>query len=174
MIIPSLTNMINLQPHETPEGLTPNGNKSPNPAPQLPEPVSDHLFLNNLRPEQAREFLLNHINRKLDISSPIATKGVADYSKDVSSVNETSNQIIASINRTLNNTNIAPQDSVTKIDEVANSLNAGFAEAREILKNLNILRREFLTEFNDIQNNVTGFLDNISSNTSINTVDHVE
>jgi len=163
--------MINLQSHETSEGLLPSDNKAPKSAPQLPEPVSDHLFLNNIRPEQAREFLLNHINRKLEVSSPLPVRGVADYSEDVSSTNETSNQIIASVNRALN---IDSQNSTEKIDEVTNNLNSGFAEAREILKNLNILRREFLTEFHDIQKNVNGFLDNISSDSSTKTVDHVE
>jgi len=171
MIIPSSSNVPNLQSNGTPERLIPTDDIAPIPTSPLPEPMSDHLFLNNIRPEQAREFLLNHINRKLEVSPSLPVRSIADYSEDVSSINETSNQIIASINKALN---IDSPNSVAKTAEVTINLNSGFTEAREILKNLNILRREFLTEFHDIQKNVNGFLDKITSDASTKTIDHVE
>jgi len=171
MIISSSTNMNNLNSPEIAGSAHPAPDKMSPSDPQLPEPVSDHLFLNNIRPEQAREFLLNLISRKLDVSTSMSNKGVADYSEDVSSANATSNQIISSINKALN---LNSENGTAKIDEIKNSVNSGFSEAREIFKNLNILRREFLTEFNDIQNNVNGFLENVTSNTFTQTVDHVE
>lgn len=174
MIIPSSTNMINLKSQETLEGFTPPDDKKTSTESQLPEPVSDHLFLNNIRPEQAREFLLNHINRKLDIASSTATKNIADYSENVSSVNETSNQIVASINRALNNHNLRTQDATARIDEVISNVNSGFTETREILKNLNILRREFVTEFHDIQRNVNNFLDTKYATSNFKTADQVD
>jgi len=171
MIISSSTNMINLSSSEPAESAIPLANKVSRPDLKLPEPVSDHLFLNNIRPEQAREFLLNHINRRLEVSAPPPIRGATDYSEDVSSVNAASNQIIYSVNRALK---LNSNDNNAKINEVTDSVSSAFAEARDILKNLNILRREFLSEFNDIQKNVSGFLENIPSKTSTQTLDHIE
>lgn len=185
MTHPSSINMANLgsshnpgtpvaaaNPHAA-ENLSPEKNSTTTTStPKPPDPVSDHLFLNNIRPEQAREFLLNQINRKLDITAPPPIKGAAEYSEEIASTQETSNQIIAVINNVLNNDVDEGTTQSTLISATRKEINHSFSEVKNIFENLNALREEFHTEFDDIQHNVNKYLDNISSNTPTKNLDH--
>ena len=170
-----LTNINHSANLDKTERLTPAPQTSASPELELPDPVSDHLFLNNIRPEQAREFLLNQINRKLEVSSSNQTKNVSEYTENnVETGEDTTHQIIASINQTLSNLNDSSGLNSEKIATVANEVNSGFNETRQIFQNLNVLRDEFLTDFNDIQQDVNRFINNLSSNVDARVVDHTE
>jgi len=172
MQIPStnINHSVNL---DKAERLAPAPQTSASPELELPDPVSDHLFLNNIRPEQAREFLLNQIDRKLEVSSSSQTRSATEYTgNNVETGEDTTNQIITSINKTLNSLN--DRSGSEKINVVAKEVNSGFSETRQIFQNLNVLRDEFLADFNNIQKNVNRFLNNLSSNVDARVVDHAE
>lgn len=141
---------------------------------EIPEPVSDHLFLNNIRPEQAREFLLSHINRKLEVSESNPSRGIADYIGNANSSEETSNQIAISIRRALSTSSADLPNQAERIASITNEVNDGFTEARQIFTNLNSLRSEFLNDFESIQKNVNKFLNTLTSNFENKVIDKAE
>jgi len=117
----------------------------------LPEASSDHLFLNNIRPEQAREFLLNHIQRKLAYNAPNLSKSLQEYTAELGSANDVSKTINAKISNILNTEN-------PSVNNLSDNIKNGFSEAQQVLNTIGIMDMGFQSEFEAIQRDVTDFI----------------
>jgi len=119
------------------------------------------IFLNKLRPEQAREFLLNHISRKLNTLAFKNPLSFQSLTHDKLGTQETLNEIKTNIQQALANKNTEQPTtpSLLAIDETKSQVSAGFKEAREILTNTD--NDSLKTEIDEIEIEVKQFIDSL-------------
>ena len=100
---------------------------------EIPQAASDHLFLNNIRPEQAREFLLHHITQKLLTSNNQNNASYNNQTQEISSAQETSDKLISAINQFRRS---FADSSNSRLDELTTRIQQGFVEAHQSLQNI--------------------------------------
>ncbi|MDH3327494.1 MAG: hypothetical protein OEM38_12365, partial [Gammaproteobacteria bacterium] len=130
----------------------------------LPKPqemTADHVFLNNIRPDQAREFLNNQIGRSIAELAPGTQAAAPAFKRNFSDANSTASNIIENVNQAANaipasNENDA-EPKVT-LEDLINKIQEGFQQAKNAFEELNVMSQGFEPEFDQIQQQVNGFL----------------
>lgn len=140
--------------------------KSPETDSRAPKPKtipSDYVFLNQIRPEQAREFLLSRIGQSVTEVVPQTKPAVPAFSRGLPDASSTSSQIIENIGQAASSIGKDNAATTTTLKDLVESVQKGLKQAKESLANLNVLSQGFDTEFNSIESSVNRFLDQLQS-----------
>lgn len=140
--------------------------KSPETDNSTPKPQkipSDYVFLNQIRPEQAREFLLSRIGQSITDVVPQAKPALPGFSQSLPDAKSTSSQIIDNVGQAASSIDQNNSATGKTLKDLVESIQKGFKQAKESLANLNVLSQGFDTEFNSIESSVNRFLDQLQS-----------
>ncbi len=138
--------------------------------------TSDALFLNNIRPDQAREFLQSSISRSINdhFSKPqSAQASQPTFVRNFPTAEATASYIIDDITQatstipTQNQANTsktlgALEAPASNLESLINKIQDGFQQAKEALDQLGALTPGFTPEFEQIQQTVNGYLQFLS------------
>jgi len=127
-------------------------------APRADKAASDYVFLNNIRPNQAREFLHDHIGRSIAEIIPEPQSIQPAFTRSFPNADATASHIIDNVNTASNS---LPKESTGAnggLADLINKIQEGFNQAKEALEKLNVLSEGFAPEFDDIHQKVNTFL----------------
>ena len=136
----------------------PHSTKLENDKPQAQSAVSDHVFLNNIRPHQAREFLHNHIGRAVAEQTPKSQAAQPAFTRSFPDAKTTASHIIDTVNQAASSLPEHNADSGNNLKDLINRIQEGFNQAKDALEKLNVLSQGFAPEFDDIHQSVNNFL----------------
>ncbi len=125
---------------------------------QKPEP----LFLNELKPQQARDFLVSRLLKKLDATSLPNINNQNQNFVNNASPRDTANNIITSLNK-FNQKSENPEAPSASINKLSNILHSAIDETTSTLNNVNALTPEIASEFEKIFNDVTSFINSLNN-----------
>jgi len=132
---------------------------SPKKAVQVRE---DSVFLNNIRPTQAREFLHNQIGRSVSQLVPQAQTPPANFARSFANADATASRIIDNVSQAATAISTGDAGAAANPNNDFNALiqkiQEGFQQARDALEQLNVMSQGFAPEFDQIQQKVTDFL----------------
>jgi len=130
--------------------------------------ASDPVFLNNIRPAQAREFLHNNIGRSISDYAAKSQPGQSAFARSFPNAETTASQIIDTIGQAANTIpktnpgNPASETQGKSLADLVNKIQDGFRQTKEALNQLGALSSGFAPEFDKIQERVNNFLQFLS------------
>jgi len=124
------------------------------------------LFLNKLKPQQARDFLVSRLLKKIDAasSSPNFNTNNQNYANNASP-RDTANNIISSLNR-LNQNPENTESSGVAINRLFDILYNAIDETVNTLEKVSALTPEITSEFENIFNDVASFISSLGNRNS--------
>jgi len=137
---------------------------------KAPNSASDYVFLNNIRPEKAREFLHSRISRSIAEVAPQNHARQPAFTRNFPDAATTASHIIDNVNSTAN---AVSQDGNGDLQAIVEKIQEGFQLAKESLEKLNVLSQGFGPEFDDIQQRVNSFLDGLQSSQPVTQITEV-
>ena len=131
-------------------------------SPKIHKAESDRLFLNNIRPEQAREFLHSHIGRSIAEHAPKSQTAHPSFTRIFPDANTTASHIIDDVSQAASS---LPEESAStpakpnsNLKDLITKIQDGFRQAKEALEDLGTLSQGFAPEFDEIEQKVNAFL----------------
>lgn len=162
--------------------------KNDNDHSQKPAKVAtDRVFLNNIRPEQAREFLHNHIGQSIaafaSAGAPRSASAQPAFARSFPTAEATASHIIDNVSQaagaiptgtiktngidsgestgedsTVDTSITDAPESGSNLSDLINKIQDGFHQAKDALEQLGALTPSFALEFEEIQQKVNDFL----------------
>ena len=120
------------------------------------------LFSNKLKPQQARDFLVSRVLKKIDATSPANINAQNKNYTNNASPRDTANNIIASLNKLSQKSMNTEMPSIS-INRLSDILHSAIEETRNTLDKVNALTPEITSEFESIFNEVTNFIDSLGN-----------
>jgi len=127
---------------------------------------SNHVFLNNIKPEQAREFLHSHIGRKIDESIPHHSRAYnTAKAPEYQNISADPASVASSLINKINHSNAAIEnesaDKSTSFKDLVIAVQQGFSETKLSLEQRNEFHGQISQEFGEIKDQVNQFLSSL-------------